>query len=150
MAEANVVNQLGEGAKEAFGELLDAFFLWIVPLILLVVGFLTAPALGLSGAIGTLIVEIPGLSEQVAATLSDLIAAGIWGGIALGVLHASRRFGAGGHWGAYIMRPIAGLFGGWSIGELFGATSGKVLNGAIGRATADVQNAVTSQGGVAP
>lgn len=147
MAE-NVVHELGEGAKEALGELLDAFFLWIVPLILLVVGFLTAPAIGLSGAIGTLVVEIPGLSEQVAATLSDLIAAGIWGGIALGVLHASRKFGKE-NWGAYIMRPLAGLFGGFSIGELFGATSGKVLNGAIGRAASEVQSAVTSQGGVA-
>lgn len=145
---AEEMHELAQGAKEAVAELLDAFFIWIVPLILVVVGFLTAPALGLSGAIGTLIVEIPGLSEQVAATLADLLAAGIWGGIAFGILHAGKSFGKD-NWAKFILYPLAGLFGGFSLGELFGATSGKVLNGAIGKAASEVQGAVTAEGGSA-
>ena len=140
---AGALHSLGEGAKEAFGELLDALFMWILPILMLVVGYLVAPSFGLSGALGSLFIEIPNINESTAATLASLIGAGVWGAISMGMLAASHKFKSG--WGAYILRPLVGFFGGMSISELFGAATGHVQNGMIGNAASALQANVAVQ-----
>lgn len=131
---------LGKGALKGIEELAEVFFEYILPLILVLVGILTAGALGLSGAIATGLSDIQGISSSGLIIGSDLIAAGIWGAAAGACWAAS---GIDVEYASWVLRPIAGYFTGLVIGELFAALNSQVLNGQIGKLTVSIQTKVS-------
>lgn len=125
---------VGEGAKEAAFELMDVLFMWIIPIVTLIVGYLTSASIGLSGAIGTLIDGVLGnlnVSATTMAYIAGLIAVCIWGAIAGAMWHVSRSFD--GKYAGYILRPLATFFGGLALGEIPALAAGKVNNGTLGK-----------------
>jgi hypothetical protein len=130
--------------KNAAWELLDVFFEYIVPIVMVIVGFMLAPTIGLSGALGTLIDSVAGtaLSEGTEILIADILAAAIWGCIAGAIWgfagsHKSRP-------AKYISRALGGLFAGFAVGEISAAASGKVLNGSIGTLATKTQGVLTT------
>lgn len=134
-----------EGGKEAAWELLDIFFEWILPIVMLVVGYLLSAELGLSGVLGTVVDGATNGSVSGAAQIlvSDLIAAAIWGSIAGALWSAQTR---GGRIGKFIMRPLSTLFGGFALGEIGAAISGKVLNGQLGTMSTNLETKLAAVG----
>lgn len=129
------VKQLGHGAKEATVELLDVIFEWIVPVITLVVGYTMTATIGLSGALATIVdgaLGSAGMSAAAMTYIADGLAALVWGGIGAGMWSVSKSYD--GHYASYILRPLSTFFWGLGLGELGNALSGKVANGAIGKA----------------
>ncbi|MGI0129357.1 MAG: hypothetical protein ACREEC_04285 [Thermoplasmata archaeon] len=135
---ARVPHEIAKDALEAAEELAEVFFKWILPILLIIVGIFVVNQIGLSGALGTAFSELSSISASGVILVADLVAAGIWGGIG-----AALWAFADGKWGVYIMHPIAGLFIGFSIGELFNALAGKVGNGSIGTATSKLETSVS-------
>ena len=133
-ASEAAVKGLANGSKEAAVEILDVIFEWIVPVITLVVGYVMAAGIGLSGALATVIdgaLGSTGLSSTVMTYIADLIAVLIWGVIG-GAMWAVAKSHAG--YAAYVLRPLATLFWGFALGEVGALVGGKVLNGSIGKA----------------
>ncbi|MCI4357349.1 MAG: hypothetical protein L3K18_09510 [Thermoplasmata archaeon] len=131
---AAALGGLESGSKAAAMELIDVIFDWIVPILTLIVGYVTSSGIGLSGALGTVIdgaLGATGIPSNVMAYIADLIAILIWGCIGAG-LWASR--GKAGEWGGYVLKPLATLFFGFAIGEAPNLIAGKVSNGALGKA----------------
>jgi hypothetical protein len=132
-------------ALDAAKDLAEIFFMWILPIILVLVGIFVVNQIGLSGAIGTAFSELSGFSASGVILVSDLIAAGIWGGVGAafwafsGSARVTKRDGFNAAW---ILRPISGLFTGFAIGELLNALAGKVGNGSIGTLTSKMETAV--------
>lgn len=125
---------LAHGAGAAAGELIDVLFSWIVPIIMVIIGFLMSPAIGLSGAFGTLIDGVlgpVGLSSKVMGVIASVIAVLVWGVIGGAMWHFGSKYD--GQWASYVLKPIAGLFIGFALGEVPGAFDGKVANGALGQ-----------------
>ncbi len=130
----DALHGVGKGAEEAAMELLDVLFLWIVPLITLIVGYLMSPAIGLSGAVGTLIDGVLGslgVAQHVMASVAGLVAVVIWGTIAGTAWSLSKKIGS--KYSRWILRPVATLFGGFAIGEVPALAAGKVNNGSLGK-----------------
>lgn len=126
------------GAREAAFELIDVLFGWLVPLITLIVGYLMSAAIGLSGAIGTLIDSVlgaAGVGQTTMCYIAVAFAVLIWGAIAGGLWAASgsKSIPKEGKW---ILRPIATLFAGFALGEVPAGFAGKVNNGALGKIAA--------------
>jgi hypothetical protein len=148
-AVAHGARAVAEDALEAAEDLAEIFFMWILPLILTLVGIFVVNQIGLSGAIGTAFSELTSFSQSGVVLVADLIAAGIWGGVGAtlwafsGSTKVTRKDGFSAAW---IMRPIAGLFTGFAIGELLNALAGKVGNGSIGSAVSTLE---TKVGGLA-
>jgi len=134
-AIAHGAKAVAEDALDAAEDLAEIFFMWILPIILVLVGIFVVNQIGLSGAIGTAFSELGSISKTGVVLIADLIAAGIWGGIS-GVFWvaagSARMRKATRDYAPWIMRPIAGLFTGFAIGELFNALAGKVGNGSLG------------------
>jgi hypothetical protein len=130
----NALHGLGTGAKDAVFELVDVIFDWIVPILTLIVGYVMSAAVGLSGALGTVIdgaLGATGIGANVMAYMADIIAILIWGCIGA-ALWAGRN--KAGEWGGYILKPLSTLFFGFAIGEAPALIGGKVNNGALGKA----------------
>lgn len=129
-----MANGLASGAAEGANEILDVLFDWVVPVITLVVGYVAAAGIGLSGAIGTVIdgaLGSTGLSSTVMNYIADLIAVLIWG-----VIGGAMWSVASSHKGyaSWVLRPLATFFWGLALGEVGALVGGKVLNGSIGSA----------------
>lgn len=142
-----VAGGLTAGAQEAALELIDVLFGYIVPIIAIIIGYLLSAVIGLSGAIGTLVdgvIGATGVSMTTMAYIACAIAILIWGGIAAGMWSVAKRFD--GKWASYILKPLAGLFAGFAIGEVPAAFAGKVNNGALGR-MAESENLLSKPGG---
>lgn len=131
---AAVGSGLAGGAHEAALELLDVLFGWIVPIVALIIGYLLSASIGLSGAIGTLVDGVIGATGISATTMAYIACAAailIWGCIGVGMWHVAKRYD--GKWASYVLKPLAGLFLGFAIGEVPAAFQGKVNNGALGK-----------------
>lgn len=134
-AIAHGAKNVAEDALDAAIDLAEIFFMWILPIILVLVGIFVVNQIGLSGAIGTAFSELSAISQSGVVLIADLVAAGIWGGIGgvFWVAGGNARMRKATHdYAPWIMRPIAGLFTGFAIGELFNALAGKVGNGSLG------------------
>jgi hypothetical protein len=136
---SSAMSGVAAGAKEAAFEILDVLFLWIVPIITLIVGYLLSASIGLSGAIGTLIDGVlgtTGVSPTTMAQISCAIAVLIWGSIAGAMWYFADggKIGTDGrkNYRAYVLRPVATLFGGFALGEVAPLFAGKVNNGMLG------------------
>ncbi len=133
-AEANAAaHGMAAGAKDAAIELLDVLFEWIIPLIAIIIGYVMSAAIGLSGALGTLIDGVlgsVGVSPTTMAYIAGLLAVVIWGAIAGAMWSVQKKAGK---YGMYILRPLAALFGGFAIGEIPALTKGQVNNGSLGK-----------------
>ena len=68
-AASTVLAGAKSGAAEAAFQLLDVVFLWIVPIITVIVGYLVSATIGLSGALGTLIDGVLGNFNISATTI---------------------------------------------------------------------------------
>ena len=122
------------GAAHGAMELVDVLFEWIVPLVFVIVGFALGTAIGLSGAVWTLVdaaVGNSGLSSTVVNYIANFAAILIWAGI--GAALWSAQHSAGGKIGMYILRPIATLFWGFALSEVPNLFGGTVSNGSIGK-----------------
>ena len=134
VAASAVLAGAKSGAAEAAFQLLDVVFLWIVPIITVIVGYLVSATIGLSGALGTLIDGVLGnfnISQTTMSYISGLMAVLIWGAIAAGLWSVQGRFD--GKYAKYILRPLATFFAGLAIGEVPAVAAGKVNNGSLGQ-----------------
>ena len=132
----NAAHGVGSGLQDAAWELIDVIFAWIVPIVTLIIGYLMSAAIGLSGALGTLIDSVLGAVGIAAATMCYIavaIAVLIWGAIAGGLWAAQHKAGK---YGMYILRPLATLFGGFALGEIPAGLKGQVNNGSLGKLAA--------------
>lgn len=127
-----VASQVGRGAAEGVLAVVDVFFEWILPIIAIVVGLYLASSIGLSGLIATLASEVaPAQWDKYTAIIAGLFAVAIWGAIAAALWSLSKRFD--GHYARWVLKPIAGLFIGFAIGEAGALVMGKApLNGQLG------------------
>lgn len=144
-AVAHGARAVADDALEAAEDLAEVFFMWILPLILVLVGIFVVNQIGLSGAIGTAFSELSSFSASGVVLVADLIAAGVWGGIgaAFWSFSGHKSITAKTHgYAPWIMRPIAGLFTGFAVGELLNALSGKVGNGTLGGAVSKLETKV--------
>jgi hypothetical protein len=143
---ADTTKAVATDALDAAKDLAEIFFMWILPIILVIVGIFTANQIGLSGALGTAFSDLTSVSQSGVVIIADLVAAGIWGGVAAAFFGFSSRekiTRADGFNVAWILRPIGGLFLGWALGELLNALAGKVGNGSIGALTTKLEAGVT-------
>ena len=134
---------ISKDVLEAAEDLAEVFFKWVLPIVLVIVGIFVCNTIGLSGALGTAFSELSSISQSGVVIVADLVAAGIWGGVG-GALWG---LGGGSKWAVYIMHPLAGLFIGFSIGELFNALAGKVGNGSLGGLTSKLETATSKIAG---
>jgi hypothetical protein len=115
-------------------ELLDALFKYIVPLILVAVGFFLSGQIGLSGLIANLLTGALGtkISDTAVIWIADLVAVAVWFAIAAMLWH----MGSGHADGKYpivmwVGHSLGGLFAGFGLGEVGAVVSGKVLYGQV-------------------
>ena len=144
MAEAeHALSQAAVGAKDALVKVLNVVFDWVVPIIVLLVGFYVGGAIGLSGAIyGLLDGILPNSITQTALTwVSDLVAIGIYLAIGAGIWHAAGGgMGVGEHMNVrkWILRPIAMFFSGCGAAEAANLVSGRYSTGKLSAAASQM------------
>ena len=137
MAGEGVSSGLATAGGEAFGELLNVVFDYLIPIVLVVVGVYVCHLIGLSGVLADHIDSVAPstVSSTTVALVADLGALAIWAAVAgafwhLDGMHRGTGVGKTAIVG-WVMRSLAGLFTGFAIGELAAAIQGKVNSGAL-------------------
>lgn len=147
MSEADAaLHSAGQAALTAATELLDALFKYIVPLILVAVGYFLSGQIGLSGLIANLLTGSLGtkISDTAVVWIADLVALAVWFAIAAMLWH----MGSGHKDGKYPIvmwagHALGGLFAGFGLGELGALVGGKPLYGKISDAASNIASTTT-------
>ena len=132
-----VASGLATAGGEAFGELLNVVFDYLIPIVLVVGGVYIVQLIGLSGLLADLVdtVAPSEVSSGTVAIIADLGAVAVWAVIAGAFWHLDGRHRGTGLGKTavvgWVMRALAGLFTGFALGELAALVQGKVNNGQL-------------------